>query len=74
MLPAQNLDIDVLVVVPVERRNRPRVANPQVDGLGALLKGYACPGYVRLDVSKQGHIFVPEVVVFFQRQSAMRSP
>ena len=67
VLAAGHLDVDVFVVVLVQRRHGTRVADPQVDGLGLALQGDAREGYVLLDVAEEGGVLVSEVVVFFKR-------
>lgn len=47
---SQDLDVDVFVVVLVHCRDRLGVADPQVDGVRALVQRYPCEWYVLLDV------------------------
>ena len=63
MLAAEDLHVDVLVVVLVQGGHGARVADPEVDGVGLLLQGNACPGYVALDVAEERGVLVPQVVV-----------
>lgn len=65
VLAPRDLDVDVLVVVPVERRDGPRVADPQVDGVGVLLQGDPGKGHGALDLVEEGAVLVPQVVVFW---------
>ena len=68
MFPAEDLDVDVLVVVLVQGGGGEGVADPEVDGVGALLEGDASPGDVALDVGEEGGVFTAQVVVFCGRQ------
>jgi len=52
MLLAQDLDVDVLVVVFVEGCGGVRVADPEVDGLGGFLEGDSRKGDVGVDVGE----------------------
>lgn len=64
MFLAENLDIDVLVVVLVQCRNRARIADPQIGGVRIVLEGYSREGNVSWDISGERQILMPEVVVF----------
>lgn len=66
MLLAEDLHINVLVVVAVHGRDGVGVADPQVDGLGLSLQCYPCKRYVLVDVCKDGCILMSQVVVFCQ--------
>ncbi len=44
VLLARDLHVDVLVVVPVQRRHGAGGADPQVGGVGVAGQGDACPG------------------------------
>jgi hypothetical protein len=50
VFPADDLAIDVLVVVSMQRRDAARVADPEVDCVGFLLQSDTCPGDVWLDI------------------------
>lgn len=66
MLLPDDLHVDVLVVVLVQRGRRQRVADPEVDGVGGLLERDACPGDVLLHVREEGCVFVAEIVVLLE--------
>lgn len=63
VLLADDLGVDVLVVVPVQGRDGPRVADPEVGGVGVLLEGYPGEGDVSRHVLREGQVLVAEVVV-----------
>jgi hypothetical protein len=63
MLAANDLAINVLVVVSVQSGDAARVPDPEVDGVGLLFKSDSCPGDVCFDVAVQGRVLVSEVVV-----------
>lgn len=63
MLLARDLDVDVLVVVLVERRDGARVADPQVDSVRVAGQGDAGKGDGALDVREERPVLVAEVVV-----------
>lgn len=65
MLPPDDLHVHVLVVVAVQGRCGALVAQPEVDGVCALLEGDARPGDVGGDVGEEGLVFSAEVVVFW---------
>ncbi len=67
MLLPDHLHVDVLVVVPVQRGDRPGIADPEVDGVGAggVVEGDARPGDVAFYVCEEGRVFVAEVVILW---------
>lgn len=62
------MDIDVLVVVLVQGGYGPRVANPEVDGVGSCLQCDAREGNVALDMAEKGEVLMAQVVVFFNTE------
>jgi hypothetical protein len=58
------LGVNVLVGVLVQCRDRSRVSDPQVGGVGVLLEGYTGEGDILWDVLGERQILVAEVVVF----------
>jgi hypothetical protein len=52
MLLPNDLNIDVLVIILVKRGGGKRVADPEVYGVGALLKSYTSPRYIFLNMGK----------------------
>ena len=75
VLPASDLDVDILVVVLVQGRRRQRVADPEVDGFRfgffvgpeamRVRQSNACPGDGGWYGGVEGEVFLAEVVVFF---------
>lgn len=64
MLPPRDLHVDVLVVVLVQRRHGPRVADPQVDGVRVAGEGDARPRDGGRDGGREEReVLVAEVVV-----------
>ena len=64
MLLAEDLHINVLVVVAVHGRDRVRVADPEVDGLGLPLQRDPREWDVLVNVRKNRGILMAQVVVF----------
>lgn len=66
MLLPEYLDVQILVVVFVQGRHGPGVADPEVDCVGGrLLKGDAREGDVILDVVEESVVFMAKVVILF---------
>ena len=65
MLLPSDLDVDVLVVVLVKRRDGAVVADPEIHGISVLLQGNARPGDILGDVTVEVGVFVSEVIVFW---------
>jgi hypothetical protein len=63
VLLADDLGVDVLVVVLVQGRDGSRVADPEVGGVGVLLEGYPGEGNVSRDIVRQRQVLMAEVVV-----------
>jgi len=61
---ADDLDVDVFVVVLVECGGGKRVAEPEVDGFGFLAQRDSSPGDVFLDIAEEGRVFIAQIVVF----------
>lgn len=67
MLASPDLDVNVLVVVAVERSGGVRVTQPEIDGVGVLVESYAgkrrsCGG----NIGEEGDVFVAEVVILYE--------
>lgn len=65
MLLPSDLDVDVLVVVLVKRRDGAVVADPEIHGISVLLQGNARPGDILGDVTVEVGVLVSEVIVFW---------
>lgn len=63
VLPAKDLDVDVLHGVAVKACHRPRVSYPEIDGVGLFLESYTGKGNVFLCVGEERDVLVAEVVV-----------
>ena len=63
MLFTENLHVNIFVVVFVQSGGRVRVSEPEVDGVGILLEGYAGEGDGVGHVGEEGSVFVAEIVV-----------
>lgn len=64
MFLSADLDVDVLVVVFVQRSCGACVADPEVDGVGFLVECYTGEGDGGGNVGEEGGVFGVEVVVF----------
>lgn len=64
VLSPRNLDVDILVVVAVQRRHGARVTYPHVDGIGVSLQCNPGKCNALLHLRKECYVFVPQIVIF----------
>jgi hypothetical protein len=66
VLLTSHLNIQILVIVLVERCGGETVAEPEVYSLGCFAEGDASKGYIGRDIFKERGVLIAEVVVFWE--------
>ena len=68
MLEADDLDIDILVIITMQRGDTSTVSQPQVDGIWSTAQSNAGPGDIWFNIHKQRRIFVSQIVILYEYQ------
>ena len=69
MLEADDLDIDILVIITMQRSDTSTVSQPQIDGIWSMAQSNAGPGDIWLNIHKQRRILVSQIVILYEYQA-----
>jgi hypothetical protein len=67
MLAANDLTINVLIVISVQSRDTSRVADPEIDRVWLFCKSNSCPGDACFDIAIEGRVLFSEVVILLYK-------